>query len=117
MPRGKTWAGTLHIFADAAHLLAAGAWLGGLFPLGRCLLGSDARLADGEALDLDSVLMRFSGTGYLAVATLIGTGLVNSWFLIGSVFSLMASAYADDVHHPCEVIGENMQRHLSGNIL
>ncbi len=24
--------------------------------------------------------------------------------------------FADDVHHPCEVIGENMQRHLSGDI-
>ena len=24
--------------------------------------------------------------------------------------------FADDVHHPCEVIGENMQRHLGGDV-
>jgi putative copper export protein len=33
------WAAVLHVTADAAHLLAAGAWLGGLAPLGFILLG------------------------------------------------------------------------------
>ena len=23
---------------------------------------------------------------------------------------------ADDVHHPCHVVGEDMQRHLGGNV-
>ncbi|UGV24648.1 copper resistance protein CopD [Rhodopseudomonas boonkerdii] len=87
------WPGALHVAADAAHLLAAGAWLGGLIPLGFILLGYDGRRTDGAALDVDGVLMRFSGMGYIAVATLVGTGLVNSWFLVGSVSSLLASAY------------------------
>jgi putative copper resistance protein D len=33
------WASVVHVGSDAAHLLAAGAWLGGLVPLGFILLG------------------------------------------------------------------------------
>jgi putative copper resistance protein D len=42
---------------------------------------------------MDGVLLRFSGMGYVAVATLIGSGLVNSWFLVGSVSSLLKAPY------------------------
>jgi putative copper resistance protein D len=31
--------------------------------------------------------------GYVAVATLVGTGIVNSWFLIGSVSNLLTTPY------------------------
>jgi copper resistance protein D len=31
--------------------------------------------------------------GYVAVATLIGSGLINSWFLVGSVSSLLQTPY------------------------
>jgi putative copper resistance protein D len=87
------WKGLVHVSADAAHLLAAGAWLGGLAPLGFILLGyAGARMGPG-AVDVDGVLMRFSGMGYAAVATLVGTGLVNSWLLVGSVSSLLHSTY------------------------
>jgi copper resistance protein D len=84
-------AGIIHVVSDAAHLLAAGAWLGGLVPLGYLLLlrerGRRARS------DLDGILLRFSGMGYIAVATLIGSGLVNGWFLIGNVSGLFATPY------------------------
>jgi putative copper resistance protein D len=86
------WAGVLHVSADAAHLLAAGAWLGGLAPLGFILLGYAGRTGR-DSVDVDGVLMRFSGMGYAAVATLVGTGLVNSWLLVGSVSSLLNSTY------------------------
>jgi putative copper resistance protein D len=86
------WAGVMHVSADAAHLLAAGAWLGGLAPLGFILLGYAGRTGR-DGVDVDGVLMRFSGMGYAAVATLVGTGLVNSWLLVGSVSSLLNSAY------------------------
>lgn len=66
------WQGLLHIGADVAHLLAAGAWLGGLAPLGFILLGRAGSRAGPGAID--GVLMRFSGMGYAAVATLVGTG-------------------------------------------
>ncbi len=84
------WASVLHVTADAAHLLAAGAWLGGLAPLGFILLGY-ARTKP-EA-DVDGVLLRFSGMGYAAVATLVGTGLVNGWLLVGSVSGLFQTSY------------------------
>jgi copper resistance protein D len=86
-------AGLLASLAGAAHLLAAGAWLGGLLPLGVILLGSRATRMDAVTIDVESVLTRFSGMGYAAVATLIGTGLINSWFLVGSVSNLFESTY------------------------
>ena len=75
----------LHIAADGAHLLAAGAWFGGLFALGNLLA---ARTPDATA-----VLHRFSGMGYVAVAALVGSGLINSWYLVGSVANLLATPY------------------------
>jgi len=81
-----------HIASDAAHLLAAGAWLGGLVPLGFILL--EYSRGDREPIvDVDRVLMRFSSMGYVAVVTLIVSGLVNSWFLVGSVSSLLKTPY------------------------
>ncbi len=86
------WTKIVHIASDAAHLLAAGAWLGGLVPLGYILLDYSRR--DGEPIiDVDLVLLRFSSMGYVAVATLIVSGLVNSWFLVGSVSSLLKTLY------------------------
>jgi putative copper resistance protein D len=86
-------AGVIHVTSDTAHLLAAGAWLGGLLPLG-FILAHDGRETDAaRATDLDEILLRFSGMGYIAVATLVGSGLVNGWFLIGNVSSLFATPY------------------------
>lgn len=75
----------LHISADGAHLLAAGTWFGGLFVLGRLL-------AD-HTPDATAVLHRFSGMGYIAVAVLVGSGLINSWYLVGSVPNLLGTPY------------------------
>jgi copper resistance protein D len=86
-------AGAIHIVSDAAHLLAAGAWLGGLVPL-VLILSTDRRDRGVQpAADLDQVLVSFSGMGYVAVATLIGSGLINSWFLVGSVSNLAKTPY------------------------
>ena len=76
---------SVHIAADGAHLLAAGAWFGGLFALGKVL-------AD-RTPDTTPVLHRFSGMGYVAVAALVGSGLINSWYLVGSVVKLFATPY------------------------
>jgi putative copper resistance protein D len=86
------WMSVVHVASDAAHLLAAGAWLGGLVPLGFILL--DYSMRDGEPIvDVDRILLRFSSMGYVAVATLIASGLINSWFLIGSLSSLLKTLY------------------------
>lgn len=76
---------TLHIAADAAHLLAAGAWLGGLVSLGYVLTT--------EAETSRDVLTRFSGMGTIAVAVLVASGLINSWFLVGNVSNLFVTPY------------------------
>ena len=75
----------VHTASDAAHLLAAGAWLGGLLALAFTLKQTST--------DAEAVLRRFSGIGYVAVAVLVGSGLVNSWFLVGSVSGLFNTPY------------------------
>jgi putative copper resistance protein D len=86
------WIGLAHVGSDAAHLLAAGAWLGGLVPLGFILL--DYSMRGGEPIvDVDRILLRFSSMGYVAVATLVASGIINSWFLVGSVSSLLTTLY------------------------
>jgi putative copper resistance protein D len=85
------WESIVHVLSDAAHLLAAGAWLGGLIPLAYIL--SSQATASSDAEPIDQVLLRFSGMGYVAVATLVGTGLANSWFLVGSVSNLLTTPY------------------------
>lgn len=37
--------------------------------------------------------MRFSGMGYGAVAILLGTGLINTWYLLPSLSQLATSLY------------------------
>ena len=86
-------AGVIHVTSDAAHLLAAGAWLGGLLPLGFILLRYGRETETARATNMDEVLLRFSRMGYIAVATLIGSGLLNGWFLIGNVSGLFATPY------------------------
>ena len=85
------WAGIVHVSADGAHLLSAGAWLGGLLPLAY-LVALYCKNPD-VGSPHDDVLVRFSGMGYLAVATLVGTGLINSWLLVGSVSGLLKTGY------------------------
>jgi putative copper resistance protein D len=85
--------GIIHVAADAAHLLAAGAWLGGLVPLGYILFLHGRESGPTQKSELDQILLRFSGMGYLAVATLVGSGLVNCWFLVGNVSRLLTTSY------------------------
>jgi len=85
--------GEAHLTADALHLIAAGAWIGGLVPL-RLLLSSVAQAAGplGVGIARD-VTLRFSTLGIAAVATLIVSGLFNTWILVGSVSGLVEFQY------------------------
>jgi putative copper resistance protein D len=74
-------AGLVHLLADIAHSVAAAVWVGALIVFVFLLLRYQSSLDEDEAL-YDS-LRRFSGIGSTAVAVLIITGLVNSWFLVG----------------------------------
>ncbi len=83
----------IHLPADLLHLIASGAWLGALPPLALLLLA--ARRDDKpEWLDVARVAtLRFSTLGVTCVATLLVTGLVNTWFLAGSIPALIGTLY------------------------
>jgi len=71
------------LIADVLHLIAAGVWLGALAALA-LMLRPRAGLPEPDALRaLHDALAGFSGVGSAVVATLVLTGLVNSWFLVG----------------------------------
>ena len=83
----------LHLPADILHLLAAGAWLGGLVPL-VLLLAQLARDGSAEAVDVArAAALRFSVLGIACVGTLLATGVVNTWFLSGTVPALLGTLY------------------------
>ena len=81
----------VRVSADGAHLLAAGAWLGGLAALFAVL--SSKLTLDHSGGEIEHLLKRFSGMGYGAVAVLVGTGLVNTWYLVPYLTQLPASLY------------------------
>jgi putative copper resistance protein D len=66
--------GVLHRANHAAHLLAAGAWLGGLIPFVMCL---SAYAENGLRSEAVTAMMRFSFWGQFVVAALVATGIVN----------------------------------------
>jgi copper resistance protein D len=85
--------GDFHVTGDVFHLIAAGAWIGGILPL-RLLLSSTEQMrgAAGTTIAHDATL-RFSTLGIMAVGILTITGLFNTWILVGSVRGLIDSAY------------------------
>jgi putative copper resistance protein D len=85
-------AGLIHGAADALHLIAAAAWLGGLVPLA-LLLRWALRAERLYPAALTEVLRRFSNLGMLAVATLLASGAVNTIFSVASLDALVASPY------------------------
>ncbi len=86
------WA-NLHLTADVLHLVAAAAWLGGLVPL--ALLLSQARHNEVHAWAslASQAARRFSILGIVSVGTIILTGIVNAWILVGSFKGLIATEY------------------------
>lgn len=80
---GKGAAGTAQLIADVIHLLAAGAWLGALAAL-TFMLFRRADVKSDDYLRLTCRLLeRFAMTGTGIVALVLGSGLVNSWMLVG----------------------------------
>jgi copper resistance protein D len=83
--------GIIHPAADFLHLVAAAAWVGTLVPLAMLLTMSGQ---DADALAIVRIATsRFSTLGIVSVATLLLTGSVNTWYLVGSVPALTVSAY------------------------
>jgi copper resistance protein D len=83
-------AGYVHLGADVLHLCAAAAWIGGLVAL---LLLTTARRHHIAPMLARQVIARFSTLGMVSVATLIVTGLLNAWNLVGSFGGLFETDY------------------------
>ncbi len=86
-------AGYVHLAADIFHLIAAGAWLGGLIPFAlllRLLRGSEE---PGWAMIACYATSRFSNLGIIAVGTLLMSGMINAWFLVGEPANLIGTDY------------------------
>ena len=80
--------------ANVVHVLAAGAWIGGLTVLVAALPAATRRL---EAADrtrvLSAVVGRFSGLALIAVALLLAGGIVQSLLELGAVNDLWDTAF------------------------
>ncbi|MGV8918404.1 MAG: copper homeostasis membrane protein CopD [Pseudomonas sp.] len=75
--------GDLMMLNQLVHLCCIGAWLGGLLLLLLLLMPPSTG-------PTERILLRFSGIGYLLVATIILTGLINVRVLSGSVWPVPA---------------------------
>jgi copper resistance protein D len=85
--------GQFDVVADALHLLAAGAWIGGLLPLAMLLAGAHYGTEPGWAAAVPTAIGRFSLLGMASVAALLATGVTNTWYDVGSVDGLTETAY------------------------
>jgi putative copper resistance protein D len=86
-------AGVFHLASQTIHLTASATWLGGLLPLGY-VLRQACRCKDGRLSDITlGIVLRYSNISLIAVVLIILSGLVNSWFLVGNVDSLITTLY------------------------
>ena len=85
--------GDLHLTADILHLLAAGLWLGTL-PSLILLLAEARRTGDADwAAVARAATRRYSVLAVASVTVLLAGGMVNTWFLTGTVPALVGTEY------------------------
>ena len=85
--------GSLHLTADGLHLIAAAAWIGGLVSLVLLLVAAQRNQTVAWASLARHAVGRFSTLGIISVATLLLTGTVNAWILVGSFRALVVTEY------------------------
>jgi putative copper resistance protein D len=90
---GSDAEGWVHLGADFLHLVAAAAWLGALLPLALVLNAAHAKGDEVSIAVACIATQRFSSLGIASVGTLVISGIVNSWFLLGSVDRLLNTDY------------------------
>lgn len=78
---GEGESGLVLLASDIVHLLAAAGWLGALAGFVLMLFTKPATGDVRRALH--AALHRFSGVGSALVATLLATGAVNTWMIVG----------------------------------
>jgi putative copper resistance protein D len=81
--------GAIMITVYAIHVLAAGAWVGGLPPL-LCGLVEQRRFAATEArLCTIDILSRFSAMAMVGVTLIVASGIANAGFRVGGSFGVL----------------------------
>jgi putative copper resistance protein D len=81
----------IHPAADVLHLIAAAAWVGALVPL--IVLFAAAGADDASLAMARTATTRFSILGIVSVGTLLVTGIVDTFYLAGSVPALLHTDY------------------------
>lgn len=85
--------GTIHLASDALHLVAAGAWVGALWPLA-ILLASAGRAGDPMSVAIaHQATRRFSILGMICVATILATGVINTYETLGTLTLSLGTDY------------------------
>lgn len=87
--------GWVHLTADILHLIASGAWVGALLGL-LLLVSRPAARVDAAHLGVTHRALHGFGTvGTIVVGTIVVTGLVNGWMLVGvsNLSALPATLY------------------------
>ncbi len=85
--------GTVQLFADIFHLVAAAGWVGSLVPLA-VLLAAVIRGQDAFSVTLaGEAVLRFSTLGIVTVGALVVTGIINAWMLVGNSAALVNTDY------------------------
>jgi putative copper resistance protein D len=85
--------GILHLIADAFHLVAAAAWIGGLASLVVLLLAARRDQTYAGVSFARDATQRFSVMGVVTVVVILATGIINSWILVGSLHALITTGY------------------------
>jgi putative copper resistance protein D len=87
--------GWVHLIADIFHLISAGVWVGALLGLLLLACRSATRVNAAHLKLTHRVLLQFGAVGTVIVATLIITGLINSFMLVGlgNVITAATSRY------------------------
>ncbi len=86
-------AGAFPLAADVLHLLAAGAWVGGLPPLAMLLAAAWRQKDLHWAAVTATTVQRFSLLGVISVTALLASGIVNSWYQVGTLNNLVVTTY------------------------
>lgn len=86
-------AGSIHLVSDVVHLLAAGAWLGGLPALTMLLARARRGPEPGWAGVAARATIKFSRLGVISVGALLASGVVNSWNLLSGPGDLVSTDY------------------------
>jgi copper resistance protein D len=90
---GDGIAGDAQVAADAFHIISAAAWVGCLVPLAYLFMLAAVATSALSSAEVASVTRRFSNLGIVSVATVLISGLINTWFLVGSLAILLDSTY------------------------